>query len=464
MEELILTGIIPFDLSDRDEVQQCRLRLLEIQSKGISFDDKVANLILKAIVQFYNATRTFFDQDQLSDILKDSGVDPELMSKALFLFGILKNKQITNEKYAYTLDRFLEYRKKNKFEEALLTSLNLLKGASDLDTGVTALQKAKEAIIPVVFDSEMASLETPHGDILRDKDEILDEIQRARSGKIEEGLVPFGYAKMDGPTGGGLHRGDLAVIAGLSSTGKSFFGVNIAYNAAFKSKKNVCIVTLETTRKQLRRRILSRHSTELKFGSPLMIEKLKSGDLSEEEFETLKMVLEDMSEGDYGTIDVVQPSNNSTIEDIRIYLEKLNMVTPIDLVIIDYLALMKPVKRTNNERADMASLFKDCKQLALTFNKGKGVPIVTVHQIAFQASKSVKFEPGKFFKFDALADTSEAVKSSDFVMAIYRDEVLEEAFELAAGILKTRDGSPAGENLFKLYADFRYGLIADLQE
>lgn len=463
MEELILTGLIPFDLTDRDEVQQCRLRLLEIQSKSISFEDKVANLILKAIIQFYNATKTFFDQDQLSDILKDSGIEPELMSKALFLFEVLKNKQITNEKYAYTLDRFLEYRKKNKFEEALLNSLNFLKGSGDLDTGVSALQKAKEAIIPVVFDSEMASLETPHGNILQDKDEILDEIEKARSGKLEEGLVPFGYVKMDKPTGG-LHRGDLAVVAGISGTGKSFFGANLAYNAAFKSKKNVCIVTLETTRKQIRRRILSRHSTELKFGSPISIEKLKAGDLSEEEYETLKMVLEDMSEGDYGTVDVVQPSNNSTIEDIRIYLEKLNMVTPLDLVIIDYLTLLKPVKRTNNERADMASLFKECKQLALTFNKGKGIPIVTVHQISFQATKSVKFEPGKFFKFDALADTSEAVKSSDFVMALYRDEVLEEAFELAAGILKTRDGTPADENLFKLYADFRYGLIADLQE
>ena len=132
---------------------------------------------------------------------------------------------------------------------------------------------------------------------------------------------------------------------------------------------------------------------------------------------------------------------------------------------MDYLTLFKPTRRTGNQnqREDAVSLFKEAKNLAITFNNGQGIPVLTLHQISTQARDIVKFEPGKYFTLSSLADSSEAGKSADVAMALLRTEEMQEAHELGFGILKSRD-SFSPDRLFKLFENFQTAYVGDLEE
>jgi len=101
--------------------------------------------------------------------------------------------------------------------------------------------------------------------------------------------------------------------------------------------------------------------------------------------------------------------------------------------------------------------------LAITFNNGQGIPVLTLHQISNQARDVVKFEPGKFFTLSSLADSSEAGKSADVAMALLRTDDMREAHELGFGILKSRD-SYSPDRLFKLFENFQTAYVGDLEE
>ena len=392
----------------------------------------------------------------------DNKVDAELMSRALIVFDNAAKTQITEEKFDFYLERFTTERDKQNFEAALLDALETLKGPDNIQTNQTSLDIAKDKVIPYLFDSVMVAEETPHGDTTQEREELLMEYElAAKQGGAVNGLLT-GIKKIDDAIEA-IIPGQLVVVAAASGEGKSFFAANLAWYTSVVEKKNVVVITAETIRSQYRRRILARHSNEVKFGCPLEITKIKNGQLSEEEYETYKMVVEDFTGGDYGMLEISQVANGTTLGDIRIYLEKLRLSRKIDLVIIDYLSLLKPTKRRQSQREETVELFKECKNLAVTFNKGEGIPVVTLHQISMEARNKVKFQPGKFYTLSSLADTSEAAKSADTAIALLRTQDFEDEHELGCGILKTRD-SVAQDKLFKLYEAYQYGYIGDLME
>jgi replicative DNA helicase len=189
---------------------------------------------------------------------------------------------------------------------------------------------------------------------------------------------------------------------------------------------------------------------------------IKNGTLSPELKEKFIEVCKDFdSNSEYGAINIAQLPRGATIEDLNNQLEQIKLSMDIDLVVIDYLSLLKP---TNGQgREGTAELFKDCKGLAVTFDKGRGVPVLTAHQVPNEAKKKCKPTPEKFYRLeDCLADTSEAGKSADIIMCYFRNDKLEAEHEIYAGILKCRDAELPDH--FRLYENFASSLIASLSE
>ena len=440
-------------------------------SKKLAFQDESNRLIYNTILAYFKVTQNFLDADMFVAVLDDNKVDPELRAKAAIKFNLLLNEKgnpaarvpYSQDSFKFNLDRLVRSVQKNDFSDILVKALDTLNTKDDLEANQTALDKAKEMIIPKLFESSMIAEDTPHGDITQEYDEIIAEYELAKQNRGVVNGILTGYAKIDQAIDA-MQPGQLIVLAGASGEGKSWMATNIAINAAVGQKKNVVILTAETLRAQYRRRLYVCHSNNPKFGYPIEEDKAKNGTFSEEEEEQFRMVIKDLTSGEYGKIEVSQISNGTTISDIGIYLEKLNLAMPIDLVIIDYLTLFKPTDRTNanNIEATM-KLFKEAKNLAITFNNGQGLPVLTLHQISNQAKAIVKFEPGKFYSLASLADTSEAGKSADVAMALLRTEEMEEAHELGFGILKTRD-SYAPDRLFKLFENFQTAYVGDLEE
>lgn len=471
MEDVVLEGLIPLNLDDRQEVWQVKSNLLSCLSKKPVFKDDVNKLIYNVIASYFNSTKSFLDANMFTAVLQDNKVDPELMAKASIKFNLLLNEKgnpaaripFTQEAFTFNLDRLVHVKKTEEFTDVLVEALNTLNGAKDdLEKNQTALDKAKEMIIPKLFESSMIAEDTPHGDVTQEFDEIITEYETAKQNQgVVDGILT-GYAKIDQAIDA-IQPGQLIVLAGASGEGKSWMAANIAVNVAMNQKKNVVILTAETLRTQYRRRLYVCYSNNPKFGYPIEFEKAKNGSFSEEEEEQFRMVVKDFTSGNYGQIEVSQISNGTTISDIGVYLEKLNLSMKIDLVIIDYLTLFKPTRRTSSQREDAVSLFKEAKNLAITFNNGQGLPVLTLHQISNQARDIVKFEPGKYYTLSSLADSSEAGKSADVAMALLRTEEMLEAHELGFGILKSRD-SYAPDRLFKLFENFQTAYVGDLEE
>lgn len=472
MEDIVLEGLIPLNLNDRQEVWQTKSNLLSCMSKKIVFKDASNKLIYNVIVSYFKTTKNFLDANMFTSVLQDNQVDPEVLAKASIKFNMLLNDKgnpaarvpYSQDAFKFNLNRLVHSTSKSDFTDTLLGALDALSKKDDLDSNKTSLDIAKEMIIPKLFDSAMIAEDVPHGDVTNEREEIISEYEEAKANQgVVDGILT-GYSKIDAAIDA-IQPGQLIVLAGASGEGKSWMAANIAVNVACGQHKNVVIITAETLRQQYRRRLYVCHSNNPKFGYPLEFEKAKNGSFTEEEEEQFRMVVKDFTSGDYGHIEVSQISNGTTISDITIYLEKLNLSMPIDLVILDYLTLFRPTRRNSsqNQREDAVALFKEAKNLAITFNNGNGIPVLTLHQISNQARDAVKFEPGKYYTLSSLADSSEAGKSADVAMALLRTEEMLEAHELGFGILKSRD-SFAPDRLFKLFENFQTAYVGDLEE
>ena len=472
MEDIVLKGLIPLNLNDRQDVWQVKSNLLNCMSRRLVFQDESNRLIYNVIVAYFKETQSFLDPDMFVSVLQDNKVDSELIAKASIKFNLLLNEKgnpaarvpYSQDSFKFNLDRLVRLVQKDEFSDTLVKALDMLNTKDDLDSGQTSLDKAKEMIIPKLFDSAMIAEDVPHGDVTQEREEIFAEYEEAKQNQgVVDGILT-GYSKIDQAIDA-IQPGQLIVLAGASGEGKSWMAANIAVNVAMGQKKNVVILTAETLRTQYRRRLYVCHSNNPKFGYPIEFEKAKNGSFSEEEEEQFRMVVKDFTSGEYGHIEVSQISNGTTLSDVAIYLEKLNLATQIDMVIIDYLTLLRPTRRSSgqNQREDAVALFKEAKNLAITFNNGQGLPVLTLHQISNQARDIVKFEPGKYFTLSSLADSSEAGKSADVAMALLRTEEMQEAHELGFGILKSRD-SYAPDRLFKLFENFQTAYVGDLEE
>ena len=129
----------------------------------------------------------------------------------------------------------------------------------------------------------------------------------------------------------GLNRSDLILLAARPGMGKTSFALNIARNAACKSKKVVAFFSLEMSKEQLASRLLS---TEALISGTT----LRTGKLSNEEWNRLVPAGDVLSQAEL----YLDDTPGITITDMK---SRLRRLPKIDLVIIDYLQLMSSGRR-----------------------------------------------------------------------------------------------------------------------
>ena len=465
--------MIPFTLTDRQIVSDARKNYLDYLQNPVAFLDETNDFVFKVINQYYAAFETFPDRDTFSQTLTDNQIEPEKKARAVLRFNECQKQTVTPDKFAFYHTRALTQQEKQNLSTALEESLVLLHGPAEIETedgeSITSVAAAKEKIIPALFSdssdsSRFINGDMPDGDITTEAEDILREYEEAKlTGGVVNG-IKTGIRKIDKYVT--MVPGDVTVIGGATGEGKSWFAVQVAHNAAMVQNKNVVVVTAETVRNQYRRRLLVRHSNDPKFAAPLQMGKVKKGQLSAEEEEIFHDVIKDFTSGEHGSIDVMQVSTGTTLQDIRFRLERKQLTKPVDIVIIDYLTLLASKRRRGSAREEFVEIFKDAKQLAVTFNRGKGLCVVALAQVSLQARNAAKWEPGKFYTLSALADTSEASKSADNVIFLFRDENMIASHEIGLSIAKCRDGElPQGnEGMFVCFESFAHGLIADLED
>jgi len=250
----------------------------------------------------------------------------------------------------------------------------------------------------------------------RSKDALLTprEILRDYEGGINAFLDPSkritgistGFKKLDEKTGG-LHEGDLVILAARPSMGKTALALNIAQHVATlpQQPKTVAVFSLEMSRESLlTRMICSRARVDQ--------QKFRAGFLNSDERRQLQVALLELSEAPL----FIDDSSSTNLMDVHAKLRRLQSEHGLGLVIIDYLQLMGSRGRSENRNQEVSALSRGLKLLA----KELKVPMLVLSQL----SRAPETRQGDHRpQLSDLRESGSIEQDADLVGFIFREEV-----------------------------------------
>jgi replicative DNA helicase len=237
--------------------------------------------------------------------------------------------------------------------------------------------------------------------------------------------VPTGYAKLDDMTSG-LQGGDLIVIAGRPSMGKTALALNIAEFVAVDNGLPVAIFSMEMSSTQLAMRML---------GSIARVDqhKMRTGRLNDKEWGELSEAMGKLHE----TPIYIDEGGALTALEVRARARRLKrQYSKLGLIVIDYLQLMSSTAQGENRATEISEISRSLKAMA----KELDVPVVALSQL----NRALEQRPNKRPQMADLRESGAIEQDADVILAIYRDEVYNpespEKGVAEVNILKQRNG------------------------
>lgn len=231
--------------------------------------------------------------------------------------------------------------------------------------------------------------------------EQIESFQRG-TGAVDATLT--GYGELDGMTHG-LRNGDLVVIAGRPSMGKSALAVNIAEHVAIHLKRPVAIFSIEMSRDQLAFRMLCGRAR-------VSQHRLRAWKLNDREYNDLSRAGGILAAADI----LIDDSPTLTTLEMRSKARRLKGQYPnLGLIVVDYMQMMHCSGRFENRQQEISVISRSLKILA----KELGVPVLACSQL----SRAVEQRGGE--KRPQLADLRESgaiEQDADVVLLMYRPE------------------------------------------
>ncbi len=238
------------------------------------------------------------------------------------------------------------------------------------------------------------------------KDELkaaYERIEKLHQG--EKGLrgITTGFDELDSYLSG-LQRSDLIVLGARPSLGKTALCLDIARNAAVKTKLPVGIFSLEMSRDQIVDRIIAAEAQ-------VALWELRSGRIKDEiEFEMIQAALDRLAQAPIYIDDT--PSAN--IIQLRSMARRLQIEHGLGLLVVDYLQLITPRNHTDNMVQAMTEVSRGLKALARELE----VPVLA----AAQLSRAVEQRDIKVPRLSDLRESGSIEQDADVVMFIYRKD------------------------------------------
>lgn len=198
----------------------------------------------------------------------------------------------------------------------------------------------------------------------------------------------------------GMGNSDLILIGARPGMGKTSFALNIATNVAKKTKKKVCIFSLEMSAEQLVSRVLSSEALVDSY-------ELRSGKLSSDSWGKIAEASSELASCDI----LIDDTAGISITDMK---AKLRRVDGLGLIVIDYLQLMQSDRRIDNRVQEVADISRNLKLMAKELN----VPIICCAQL----SRGPESRTDKKPMLSDLRDSGAIEQDADVVMFLYRNE------------------------------------------
>jgi replicative DNA helicase len=218
--------------------------------------------------------------------------------------------------------------------------------------------------------------------------------------------IPTGFTDLDSMTSG-FQPGDLVIVAGRPSMGKTAFSLNVAENVALDTGLPVAIFSMEMAATQLAMRMI---------GSVGRLDqhKMRTGRLEDEDWVRLTTALGKLNDAPI----FIDEGAALTSFDVRARARRLHrQCGKLGLIVVDYLQLMSaPASRQSENRAtEISEISRSLKALA----KELDVPVVALSQL----NRSVEQRPDKRPQMSDLRESGAIEQDADLILFIYRDEV-----------------------------------------
>lgn len=215
--------------------------------------------------------------------------------------------------------------------------------------------------------------------------------------------VPTGFDKFDEATTG-LHAGELIIVAGRPSMGKTTFAMNIAENAAIGSKVPVAVFSMEMPGEQLAMRMISSLGR-------IDQHHIRTGQLTDEDWPRITSAVHMLSEASLFIDDTPAMSPN----EVRARARRMKRKHGLGLVVVDYLQLMQVHGGSENRATEISEISRGLKALAKELN----VPVIALSQL----NRSLEQRPDKRPIMSDLRESGAIEQDADLIVFIYRDEV-----------------------------------------
>lgn len=233
--------------------------------------------------------------------------------------------------------------------------------------------------------------------------EAVDRIDLLHQSEGDITGISSGYSEFDKLTAG-LQKGDLIIIAGRPSMGKTTLAINIAENAAIGAKVPTAIFSMEMPAQQLAFRMIS------SLGRVDQTH-LRTGTFPDEDWSRINTAVQLMSEAPIFIDD--SPSLSPT--DIRARARRLHREHGLGLIVVDYLQLMQVEGSKENRATELSEISRSLKALA----KELELPVIALSQL----NRSVEQRNDKRPVMSDLRESGAIEQDADLIIFIYREEV-----------------------------------------
>lgn len=216
-----------------------------------------------------------------------------------------------------------------------------------------------------------------------------------------------GFTELDDKTSG-LQNGELIIIAGRPSMGKTALAMNIVGNVAIEQNKPVLVFSLEMPTESLMLRMIS------SFGH-IDSKKIRSGELTETDWNSFNHAVRAMENNDI----LIDETPSITPTEIRAKSRRMKRQYPeLSLIMIDYLQLMTVHGKSENRVQEISEISRSLKALA----KEIDVPVIALSQLNRGVESRPYANKGRMPMMSDLRESGSIEQDADIIAFVYRDE------------------------------------------
>lgn len=259
--------------------------------------------------------------------------------------------------------------------------------------------------------------------------DAIQDIDDRSTGRRPSGLLT-GIAELDAITGG-LEPGQLIIVAARPSVGKTAIALNMV-DSVVTQGKSVAFFSLEMTRREIIQRLIA-----LRTGVP--VSAMRAGKLEPEQWD---LISASQGKANGQRLHLIDRSSIG-VAYVRAAARKIKRQHGLDLVVVDYLGLMRG--EGQNRTQEIGSLSRGLKGLA----KELGAPIIALAQL----NRATESRQDKRPMLSDLRDSGEIEQDADIVAMLHREEQHNPAPEwrgLADVMVRKNRNGPLGEMLLTL--------------